>query len=126
MSPAYLSIIGGDFVLESVVWYSALVRYLEFGGCPLFRSRKCIVSTGIAVGASSVVRYLEVCYWELPLYILPILGYLTIKLGIYSETCANDHLCPETTYLKRPLLMVPNNILINFIQCYLLSADTSI
>ena len=63
--PAHLSIIRGDFVRESVVWYTALVRYSEFGGYPLFGSRKCTASTGIAVGTSTVVCYSEkVRYWE--------------------------------------------------------------
>ena len=55
--PAHLSVIGGDFVLESVVRYAALVRYLEFRDCPLFGSRRCTGSTGIAVGTSTAVRY---------------------------------------------------------------------
>ena len=72
-SPAHLSVIGGDFVLESVVRCAAFVRYSEFGGCPLFGSRKCTASTGIAVGASTVVRYSEeVRYWEGPLSEVPL------------------------------------------------------
>ena len=54
--PAHLSVIGGVFILESVIRYTALVRYSEFGGCPLFGSRKCIASTGIKVGTSTVNR----------------------------------------------------------------------
>ena len=38
MSPTDLFVIGGAFMLESVVWYIVLVRYLEFRGCPLFGS----------------------------------------------------------------------------------------
>ena len=45
----------------------------EFGGCPLFGSSKCIESTGIAVGASTVVRYtVDVHYWECPLTEVPL------------------------------------------------------
>ena len=59
LSFAHLCVIGGDFVLESVARYAALVRYSEFGSCRLFGSRKCTASTGIAVGTSTVVRYSE-------------------------------------------------------------------
>ena len=59
MSHAHLSVIGGDFVLESVAWYAALVRYSEFGGRLLFGRRKCTASTGIAVGTSTMVCYSE-------------------------------------------------------------------
>ena len=46
--------------------------YSEFGGCPIFGSRKCTASTGIAVGTSTVVRYSEeVRYWEGPLSEVP-------------------------------------------------------
>ena len=77
--PAHLSVIGGDFVLESVTRYAALVRYSEFGGCPLFGSRKCTASTGIAVGTSTVVRYSEeVRYWEGPLSEVPLYYYYTV------------------------------------------------
>ena len=54
---AHLSVIGGVFLFESVIRYAALVRYSEFGVCSLFGSSKCIASTGIAVGTSTVVRY---------------------------------------------------------------------
>ena len=57
--PAHLSVIGGVFILESVVRYTALVCHSEFRGCPLFGSRKCIASTGIAVGTCTVVHYTE-------------------------------------------------------------------
>ena len=68
-----MSVIGGDFVLESVVRCAGFVRYSEFGGCPLFGSRKCTASTGIAVGTSTVVRYSEeVRYWEGPLSEVPL------------------------------------------------------
>ena len=50
MSPTHLSIIGHVFIWESFVWYTALVHYPEIRGCPLFGSRKCTVSIGIAVG----------------------------------------------------------------------------
>ena len=77
MSPAQLSVIGGDFVLESVVWCAAFGRYSEFGGCPLFGNRKCTASTGIAVGTSTVVRYSEeVRYWEGPLSEVPLYTYI--------------------------------------------------
>ena len=67
---------GGAFILESVVRYTALVRYLEFGGCSIFGSRKCIASTGIAVGTSTVVRYMQdVSYWEGPLSEVPLYTY---------------------------------------------------
>ena len=52
-SPAHLFVIGCAFR------YAALVRYSEFGDSPLFGSRKCSASTGIAVGTSTVVRYIE-------------------------------------------------------------------
>ena len=72
-SPAHLSVIGGDFVLESVVRCAVFVCYSEFGGCPLFGSIKCTASTGIAVGTSTVVRYSEeVRYWEGPLSEVPL------------------------------------------------------
>ena len=72
-SPAHLYVIGGDFVLESVVWCAGFVRYSEFGGCPLFGNIKCTASTGIAVGTSTVVRYSEeVRYWEGPLSEVPL------------------------------------------------------
>ena len=59
--------------MESVVRCAALVRYWEFGGCPLFGSRKCTASTGIAVGTSTVARYSEeVRYWEGPLSEVPL------------------------------------------------------
>ena len=71
--PAHLSVIRGDFVLESVVRYAALVCYSESGDCPLFGSRRCTVSTGIAVGTSPAVRYSEeVRYWEGPLSEVPL------------------------------------------------------
>ena len=71
--PAHLSVIGGDFVLESVARYAALVRYSEFRGCPLFGSNKCTASTGIVVGISTVVRNSEeVRYWEGPLSEVPL------------------------------------------------------
>ena len=92
-SPAHLFVIGGDFVLESVVRCAAFVRYSELGGCSLFGSRKCTVSTGIAVGTSTVVRYSEeVRYWEgalseVPLYNFPMLCSFVKKLGtlIYCD-----------------------------------------
>ena len=56
------------FYRKDTVQYAALVRCPEFRGCPLFGSRKCIASTGRAVGISTEVRYTEeVCYWEGPL-----------------------------------------------------------
>ena len=43
--------------------YAALVRCPEFRGYPLFGRRKCIASTGIAVGTSTEARYtVEVRY----------------------------------------------------------------
>ena len=76
--PAHLSVIGGVFLLESIARYAVLVRYSEFGGCPLFESSKCNASTGIAVSTSTVVCYSEeVRYWEGPL-----LGGSTV----YSDT----------------------------------------
>ena len=61
------------FYGKDTVWYAALVRCLEFRGCPLFGSRKCIASTGIAVGTSTEVRYTEdVRYWEGPLWEIPL------------------------------------------------------
>ena len=75
MSPAHLCIIGGAFILESVVQYTVLVRYLEFGGCVPFESIKCSASTDIAVDTFTVVCCMEeVRYWEdllseVPLYI---------------------------------------------------------
>ena len=64
----------GAFLLESVVRYAALVHCLEFRGCPLFGSSKCIASTRIVVGRSTEVcytedvRYLEGLLSEVPLY----------------------------------------------------------
>ena len=73
-----MSVIGGDFVLESAVRCAAFVRYSEFRGCPLFGSIKCTASKGIAIGTSSVVRYSEeVRYWEGPLSEVP----------LYREKC---------------------------------------
>ena len=88
-SPAHLSVIGGDFVLESVIRCAAFVRYSEFGGCPLFGSRKCTASTGIAVGTSTVVRYSEeVRYWEGPLSEVPLYIYtIIILLNNYNNIC---------------------------------------
>ena len=72
-SPAHLSVIGGDFVLESVV-------RSEFGGCLLFGSIKCTASTGIAVGTSTVVSYSEeVRYWEGPLSEVPLCTVYTVQ-----------------------------------------------
>ena len=85
--PPHLSIIGGDFVLESVARYIALVHYSEFGGCPLFGSRKCTASTGIAVGTSTVARYSEeVRYWEGPLSEVPLYMHSLIYLEIWFST----------------------------------------
>ena len=36
--PASLSVIGGAFLLESIIWCTRIVRCPEFGGCPLFGS----------------------------------------------------------------------------------------
>ena len=59
---------GGVFLLESIIWCKRIVHCPEFGGCPLFGSSKCIESMGIAVGASTVVRYIvDVRYSECPL-----------------------------------------------------------
>ena len=71
--PAHLSIIGGAFLLESIIWCTWIVRCPEFGGCPLFGSSKCIESMGIAVGTSTVVCYtVNVRYWECPLTEVPL------------------------------------------------------
>ena len=72
--PFYVGIVYiGALLLESVVWCTGLVRCPEFGGCPLLESRKCIASTGIAVGTSTVVRYtVDVRYWECPLSEVPL------------------------------------------------------
>ena len=87
-SPAHLAVIGGDFVLESVVRCAAFVRSSEFGGCLLFGSKKCTASTGIAVGTSTVVRYSEeVRYWEDPLSEVPLYWLIRRVLsGLYSTT----------------------------------------
>ena len=78
-----MCVIGGDFVLESVVRWAAFVRYSEFGGCSIIGSRKCTASTGIAVGTSTVVRYSEeVHYWECPLSDVP----------LYIEKCLRTFL----------------------------------
>ena len=59
--------------MQSIIWCTRSVRYPEFGGCPLFGSSKCIASMGIAVGTSSVVRYMvDVRYWECPLKEVPL------------------------------------------------------
>ena len=63
-------LIGGAFLLESIIWCSWIVRYPEFGGCPLFGSSKCIVSMGIAVAILTVVCYIH--YWECPLKEVPL------------------------------------------------------
>ena len=85
MSPAHLSVIGGDFILESVVRYAAFVRYSEFGGCSLFGSIKCTASTGIAICTSTVVRYSEeVRYWE---------GALS-EVPLYNIICGNCFCSP--------------------------------
>ena len=90
-NPAHLSAIGGDFVLESVVQCAAFVRYSEFGGCPLFGSRKCTASTGIAVGTSTVVRYSEeVRYWEGPLSEVPLYKVDSYKVIIDSTKLRRD------------------------------------
>ena len=92
--PAHLSIIGGVFLLKSIIWCTRIVRRPEFGGCPLFGSSKCIESRGIAVGASTVVRYtIDVRYWEclltkFPLYVL--------YLFIISPTTVPSHLAAGT------------------------------
>ena len=59
---------------------------------PLFGSRKCIASTGIAVGTSTEVRYTEnVCYWEgllseVPLYIaISICQHLSLVQHHYMQ-----------------------------------------
>ena len=84
-SPAHLSVIGGDFVLESVVRCAAFVRYSQFGGCPLFGSIKCTASTGIAVGTSTLVRYSEeVRYWEGPLSEVPLYSLFLSFLELQS------------------------------------------
>ena len=71
--PAHLSVIGGVLLLESIIWCTRIVHRPEFGGCPLFGSSKCIESRGIAVGASTVVRYtIDVRYWECPLTKVPL------------------------------------------------------
>ena len=52
---------------------------IQFGGCPIFGSRKCTASTGIAVGTSMVVHYSEeVRYWEGPLSEVPLYIVLDI------------------------------------------------
>ena len=77
--------------MESVARYAALVRYSEFGGCPLFGSRKCTASTGIAVGTSTVVRYSEeVRYWEGPLSEVPLYTQYTAGAsGKAGDGCYN-------------------------------------
>ena len=63
----------------------ALVRCLEFRGCSLFGSRKCIVSTGIAVGTSTEVHYTEeVRYWEGPLSEVPL--YLCFSTNLFKHS----------------------------------------
>ena len=99
-SPAHLFIIGGIFILESVSRHTALVHSSEFGGCPLFGSRKCIVSMGIAVRTSMVIHYMqEVNCWEGPLSEVPLyIFYCNMHECIHDEhmyiifhTC-NHHL----------------------------------
>ena len=71
--PSHSSIIGGAFLLESIIWCTQIVCCPLFGGCLLFGSSKCIESTGIAVGASTIVRYtVDVRYWECPLTKVPL------------------------------------------------------
>ena len=110
-SPAHLSVIGGDFVLESVVRCAAFVRYSEFGGCPLFGSIKCTASTGIAVGTSTVVRYSEeVRYWEGPLSEVPLyIGVITKheKCILTFNTIINTSIIP-------PIHQIHYRYLINY------------
>ena len=48
----------------------------EFGGCALFWSSKCIESTKITVGTSTVVHYtVDVRYWECPLTEFPLYNH---------------------------------------------------
>ena len=91
-----MSVIRGDFVLESVVRCAAFVRYSEFGGCPLFGSRKCTASTGIAVGSSTVVRYSEeVRYWEGPLSEVPLYRTFRAAESDFSSTAATEDRRPS-------------------------------
>ena len=62
---------------------------------PIFGSRKCTASTGIAVGTSTVVRYSEeVRYWEGPLSEVPL--YIIVNdsvhetIGCYMMSDSND------------------------------------
>ena len=72
-SSAQLFVIGGAFVLDSVVCYATFVRCLEFRDCLLFWSSKCIFSMGIAVGTSMAVCYMEeVHYMDGPLLEVPL------------------------------------------------------
>ena len=69
----HLSVIGGAFLLESIIWCTWIVRYLEFGGYPLFVSSECIEYIGIAVGISAAVHYtVDIHHWEYPLEEVPL------------------------------------------------------
>ena len=58
------------------VFLELLSLHTEFGGCPLFGSRKCTAFMGIAGGTSTVVRFSEDVHYregllsEIPLYIM--------------------------------------------------------
>ena len=82
---AHLCVVGGVFLLESVIRYAVLVRYSEFRGCPLFGSSKCIM--GIAVGTSTVVSFLdEVRYWG-----EYVIGGFTLRCVRCSSSTTQDH-----------------------------------
>ena len=56
-----------------IIWCTRIVRCPGFRGCPPFRGSKCIESTRIVVGASTVVRYtVDISYWECPLTEVPL------------------------------------------------------
>ena len=63
--------------------------------CYIFGSSKCIESTGIAVGPSTVVHYtVDVCYWEcllleVPLYIADTAAHLAQERKLHDSNFYN-------------------------------------
>ena len=92
--PAHLSVIGGVFLLESIVWCTQIVCYPEFGGCLLFRSSKCIASTGIAVGIYIGCCPLDVRHFKCPLTEVPLYNYACLFMCVCAHKSYNyNHLC---------------------------------
>ena len=100
-SLTHLSVVGGVFL---VVRYAALVCYSEFRGCPLFGSSKCIASTGIAVGTSTVVCILEeVRSWEGPLSDVPLYVYFAYYIGVCVYRVSGKTYCQNILHMHNIL-----------------------